>query len=196
MSRALEITKLLRNRDEKGLSLLYDHYSSALYGIAFRILRNEAYAEEALQNSFLKVWKNIHQYDENKATLYTWMSQIVRYSSIDIRRLKSFDKQEKTESLETNVYKEAATNTNLDGLDAKIVLLGLDKKYQVVLEYLYLKGYTQQELSDELDIPLGTIKTRLRKAISIIRSNLKDEKNLFLGVFILMTLLLIKVLIF
>jgi RNA polymerase sigma-70 factor (ECF subfamily) len=192
MSKTIEIIKLLRSKDEKGLEMLYDDYSSVLFGIAYRILNNKEYAEEALQNSLLKVWKNIHQYDESKATLYTWMSQIVRYSAIDIRRLKSFEKHQKTEDLESSVYKMRSTNTNLGGLDAQRVLKDLDEKYKIVLEYLYLKGYTQQELSDELGIPLGTIKTRLRKAISIIRTNLKDEKNLFIGVLLILILLIVK----
>ncbi|GLR15738.1 RNA polymerase sigma factor [Portibacter lacus] len=197
MSLAIQIVDLIKAKDEKGLELLYDNYSKALYGIAFRVLNNHSYAEEALQNSFLKVWKNIQQYDENKATLYTWMSQIVRYSSLDIRRLKSFERQEKTESLEPHVNHGKATSTSTDALDAKKILNGLEEKYSIILEYLYLKGYTQQELSDELDIPLGTIKTRLRKAITIIRTNLKDEKKLFMGMFLLLVLVvLVKIFIF
>ena len=196
MNISAKIIELIRSKDEKGLELLYENYSRSLYGIAYRVLNNKEYAEEALQNSFLKVWKNIQQYDENKATLYTWMSQIVRYSSLDIRRLKSFERSQKTENLEPNVHIGKAQNTSSDALDAKKILSGLEEKYSVVLEYLYLKGYTQQELSDELDIPLGTIKTRLRKAIAIIRTNLKDEKTLFMGMLLLLILLIIKMFIF
>ncbi|WP_235296152.1 RNA polymerase sigma factor [Portibacter marinus] len=198
MSVTKQIVELIKSKNEKGLELLYDNYSRALYGIAYRVLNNQEYAEEALQNSYLKVWKNINQYDEQKATLYTWMAQIVRYSSLDIRRLKSFERQEKTESLEPRVHKgKSVTITSADSIDAKKLLQGLEEKYSIVLEYLYLKGYTQQEMSDELDIPIGTIKTRLRKAISIIRTNLKDEKKLFMGVlFLLVILIIVKIFIF
>ena len=69
---------------------------------------------------------------------------------------------------------------NGTSIDATRLLATLDANNRLVLEYAYLKGYTQQEISDELDIPLGTVKTRLRKAISILREELKDEKKYFL----------------
>ncbi len=197
MSLSGKIVDLIKSKNEEGLELLYDNYSKALYGIAFRILNSHEYAEEALQNSYLKVWKNIFQYDEQKATLYTWMAQIVRYSSLDIRRLKSFERHEKTESFEARVHSKKSVSTKTDGLDAQKVLEDLEEKYSIVLDYLYLKGYTQQELSDELNIPLGTIKTRLRKAISLIRNNLQDEKKLFLGLLLLVSIImLVKIVVF
>ena len=179
-------------RDEAGLRLLYRHYSDALYGIALRVLRhNEAHAEDALQKSFLKIWNGINQFDDKKSTLFTWMSRITKNTAIDISRLKTFQAEEKSETIDPNVHNSEVTTINTESIDSSGLLKGLDEKYSFVLEHLYLKGYTQKELSDEFDIPIGTIKTRVKKAIDILRSRLKHEKATFLGLFILIALLIL-----
>lgn len=184
-----QIIRLLRDRDEKGLSMLYSHYSSTLYGISLRILRHEAFAEDCLQRSFLKIWDSIDTYEDQKSTLYTWMAQIVRNTAIDIRRLKSFQREEKTESIDALVYTSKVTRQNLGSIDAETLLKGLDGKYSEVLNGLYLQGYTQSELSEKLNIPLGTLKTRAKRAIDLIRSRLQSEKGLFTGLKTILTLI-------
>ena len=162
------------------MSLLYDHYSDSLYGIINRILGDVQLAEDALQKTFLKIWQNIEGYDAGKASLFTWMSVIARNTALDQKRLKTFQAKQKTVSVDEIVYRQGATMPDGTGIDATRLLATLDANNRVVLEYAYLKGYTQQEISDELNIPLGTVKTRLRKAISVLREELKDEKKYFL----------------
>ena len=188
-----EIYQKIRARDEDGLSMLYTHYSDALYGIALRILHRDSFAEDAIQKSFLKIWNNIDKFDPEKSTLFTWMVRIVKNTAIDIRRLKSFQKEEKSETLDVHVHNTEQSHIDTDRIDAKDIIAGLDEKYAFVLEYLYLKGYTQSELSDEFDIPLGTIKTRVKKGIEILRTKLDKEKKFFIGFFSL-TLLIILLL--
>jgi RNA polymerase sigma-70 factor (ECF subfamily) len=153
-------------------------------------LGNSGDAEDALQKSFLKIWNSIDQYEEEKASFYTWIAQIVRNTSIDVKRLKSFEFQEKTDSLDTHVHKGEAVVDNLEGLDTSSLLSSLDEKYAFVLEYLYLRGYSQRELSTEFDIPLGTIKTRVKKGLDILRGSLTKERAYFLGVLLLLIYLL------
>lgn len=188
-----QIVKNLQNRQESGLSLLYKHYSDSLYGMAYRTLRNEAFAEDCLQQAFLKIWNNIDSYDENKSSLYTWMSHIVKNTAIDISRLRSFQKESQTETLDPIVHINSTSKQQLDGLDVNSLLKGIDDKYSEVLRFLYLEGYSQSELAEKLDIPLGTIKTRAKKAIDLLRENLSSEKGLFIG-FISITLLILYIL--
>lgn len=176
---------MISARNETGLSLLYSNYSDSLYGIAFRVLNRHSFAEDAIQQSFLKIWNNIDQYDPNKSTLFTWMVRIVKNTSIDIRRLKSFQNEEKSETLDVHVHTTERSHIDTDGIDTKAMIEGLDEKYAFVLEHLYLKGYTQRELSEEFDMPIGTIKTRVKKGIEILRSKLDKEKKFFLGFFTL-----------
>ncbi|MFZ1677363.1 MAG: sigma-70 family RNA polymerase sigma factor [Saprospiraceae bacterium] len=162
------------------MSLLYDHYSDSLFGIINRILGDAQLAEDALQKSFLKIWQNIDAYDAAKASLFTWMSVIARNTALDQKRLKTFQAKQKTVSVDEIVYRPGSSTPDGDSIDAKRLLANLDENNRIVLEYAYLKGYTQQEISEELNIPLGTVKTRLRKAISILREELKHEKKYFL----------------
>jgi len=187
----LQIIELIKSGNEQGLRLLYKHYAPALHGVALRQLRNEMYAEEALQNTFMKVWSKIDQYDATKSTLYTWMINILRNSSIDISRTQKFQVEKKTISIDNNVHSSSFTESREFSMDAKKLLEGMEDKYSVVLDYLYLRGYSQSELSEELDLPLGTIKTRVKKAIDILREKLDKESSLLFG-FIILLLLLLK----
>lgn len=195
MSINQEIIAKIKARHEDGLRLLYANYSDVLFGMAHRILNNEAFAEDALQQSFLKIWNNIDKYDSSKSTLFTWMAKIVKNTSIDISRLKSFQKEVKTETIDPIVHKTENEFIDTDKIDVNSLLDGMDEKYKVVLEFLYLKGYSQSELSEKLEMPLGTIKTRSKKAIDILREKLKKENKLFYGgvlVFIIIVKLLLS----
>lgn len=160
-----DIIQLLKDRDKKALNLLYGNYSDSLYGVALKITRDEALAKDALQESFIKIWKNSHKYDPKKAKLFTWLYRITRNTAID--KLRSFNNRNNREvQIEnSNVYSIATNSLNQDVMDLKKHVEKLDLKYQTVLNALFFKGMTQQEASDELDIPLGTIKSRLKIAL-------------------------------
>ena len=109
------------------------------------------------------------------------MSVIARNTALDQKRLKTFQDRQKTISTDEIVYRPMTGTPEGAGIDAAVLLGKLDSGYRIVLEYAYLKGYTQQEIADTLDIPLGTVKTRIRAAIGMLREELKGEKNYFLG---------------
>ncbi|MEO1030862.1 RNA polymerase sigma factor [Winogradskyella sp.] len=157
-----KIIDLLEKGDKRALNLLYEHYSSSLYGVILKITINEEIAEDALQETFIKVWKNAHKYDSTKAKLFTWLFRIARNTAID--KLRSFNNRfQKEVQIDTsNVYILPSSNLNQDVLDIKEHVGRLEEKYQIVLDALFFQGMTQQEASDELDIPLGTIKSRLK----------------------------------
>ena len=106
---------------------------------------------------------------------------IARNTALDQKRLKTFQVKQKTVSVDEVVYRASISTPEGVSIDASRLLSKLDANNRIVLEYAYLKGYTQQEISDALNIPLGTVKTRIRNAISILRDELKHEKQYFLG---------------
>lgn len=163
------------------MSLLYDHYADTLYGLTKRILGDDQLAEDALQRSMLKIWQSINSYDPQRANLFTWMSVIVRNTALDQKRLKTYQAKQKTVPVDEIVYRSDTRFPDGSSIDAARLLSGLEESNRIVLEYAYLRGYTQQEISDTLNIPLGTVKTRLRKAISVLREQLKNEKSYFTG---------------
>ncbi|MBT8394760.1 MAG: sigma-70 family RNA polymerase sigma factor [Flavobacteriaceae bacterium] len=160
-----DIIQLLKNGDKKALSLLYDNYSDSLFGVALKITKDEALAKDALQESFIKIWKNSHKYDPKKAKLFTWLYRITRNTAID--KLRSFNNRNSKEvQIEhSNVYNVTTSSLNQDVIDLKQHVDKLEQKYKTVLNALFFEGMTQQEASDELDIPLGTIKSRLKIAL-------------------------------
>ena len=164
-----DIIQLLKNGDKKALSLLYDNYSNSLFGVALKITKDEALAKDALQESFIKIWKNSHKYDPKKAKLFTWLYRITKNTAID--KLRSFNNRNSREiQMESsNVYRVSTGSLNLDVIDLKQHVDKLEQKYKTVLNALFFEGMTQQEASDELDIPLGTIKSRLKIALRELR---------------------------
>lgn len=186
-----DIVQLLQNRDEKGLSLLYDRYAPALLGIIVGIVKSQKLGEEVLQQSLLKVWNNVQNYDMNKGNFFTWMAAIARNSAIDQVRLKGHQVRSSTVSIDQDIQPSEVTYVSTADIDAADLLSRLDKKYKEVLDMIYLQGYTHQDAATTLNIPLGTVKTRLRYAINALRDQLKGEKDLFLGVFALITLLIL-----
>jgi RNA polymerase sigma-70 factor (ECF subfamily) len=155
---------------------LYDHYSAALYGVISRIIKNEGIAEEVLQDVFLKIWDRIDQYDQAKGRLFTWMLNLARNQAIDKTRSREMGNDKKTNDIDSIVSIVESQNSNQQSVDAiglKEVLNTLPEDQKFVVTYLYLKGYTQSELAKEFDIPLGTVKTRLRMAMIELRTQLK-----------------------
>ncbi len=163
------IIQLLAKEDKKAINLLYENYSNSLYGVILKITINEEIAEDALQETFVKVWKNAKKYDPKKAKLFTWLYRIARNTAID--KLRSFNNRFKKEIQidKSNVYILPTTSLNQDVIDLKKHVARLEDKYQIVINALYFEGMTQQEASDELDIPLGTIKSRLKIGLRELR---------------------------
>ncbi len=156
-----EIIHLLKDGDKRAIKLLYESYSDSLYGVIKKIITDDETAQDVLQESFVKVWRYSKKYDSSKAKLFTWLYRIAYNTAIDkVRSLKNKDKEVQIET--SAVYKITANELNQDVLDLKKHLKTLDDKYQIVINALFFEGMTQQEASDELDIPLGTIKSRLK----------------------------------
>ena len=167
-----QLVARLKGRDREALSYLYDNYSSALYGMISRIVKDEKVAEEVLQDVFMKIWDKIDQYESTKGRLFTWMANLSRNLAIDKLRSKEIKKVGKTDNLETFVTGIELSHQgyqNIDGIGLKETLNSLREEERFILEMAYFKGYTQSEISEEFDIPLGTVKTRLRMGLKSLR---------------------------
>lgn len=156
------IVSLLAEKDDKAISLLYDNYGDTLYGVAYKVLRDEDLAQDVLQESFVKIWKKADSYDASKAKLFTWLFRITRNTAID--KLRSINnKADKEVQMDvSDVYNLGVSAIRPEFMDVQENLDKIEPKYKVVLEALFFEGMTQQEASEELDIPLGTIKSRLK----------------------------------
>jgi len=164
----------LKSQDTLAIRALYDMYSGALLGVISRIVPQIEVAEDLLQETFLKIWNSAESYDSSKGRLFTWMMNIARNLSIDKLRSKDFKNSGKNQEIENNVdfidtQKKVTFNTDLLGL--KDMVTALRPEYNKVLQMVYFKGYTHIEAAEELNLPLGTVKTRIRMAIMELRKH-------------------------
>ena len=172
-----ELIKELLKKDDKSFTLLYDNYSKSLYGVIYNLVRNTEEAEDVLQEVFVKIWKNIDSYNESKGRLYTWMLNIARNTSIDKLRSKNFNKSQKNLSSDNFVHileDSSKTTSRIDAIGIKEFIMKLKPKCVQIIDLLFFQGYTQQEASDELEIPLGTVKTNNRNCMNELRKMIHD----------------------
>jgi len=168
------LIRALRNREQVAAEALYDMYSASLYGVISRIVIDTATAEDVLQDTFVKIWNSFSSYSAEKGRLFTWMVNIARNLSIDKIRSKDFKNQNKNQELENNVtFIDEQRNTvyKPELLGIKDLVETLKPEQKSILDLVYFKGYTHVEAADELGVPLGTIKTRLRMAIVQLRKH-------------------------
>ena len=167
-----ELILALRRREKIAAEALYDMYSASLYGVIVRIVVDTAVAEDVLQDTFVKIWNSFSGYNADKGRLFTWMVNIARNLSIDKLRSKDFKNRGKNQELENNVtFIDEQRNTvyKPELLGLKDLVDTLKPEQKSILDLVYFKGYTHVEAADELGVPLGTIKTRLRMAIIQLR---------------------------
>jgi RNA polymerase sigma-70 factor (ECF subfamily) len=163
---------LLKEKSRHGFSILYDNYAENLYGVICKIVKDDTAAEDILQEVFVKVWKNIEQFDAQRASLYTWLVNITRYTAIDYLRSGQRKRQMKNQILTGNEYIEEKPVDFSDRWALQAVVGELEPRYREVIDLIYYYGYTQEEVSKILNSPLGTVKTRARKGLQILKSRL------------------------
>lgn len=172
------IILLLKADDTKAISILYDQYAAALYGIVLRIVRLETLAEDVVQEAFVKAWRHRTNYDASKGTLFTWLLNIARNTAIDKTRSAEFRANGKIQTLDPAVYNgyKWSVEFNPDHIGLDKLIKKLEEKYRIIVELIFYKGFTQNEVMEHLDIPLGTVKSRLRIALRELRKYF-DERN-------------------
>jgi RNA polymerase sigma-70 factor (ECF subfamily) len=169
-----ELIDLLKLRQQTAFSYLYDNYASALYGIIVSIVPDRELANDVLQEVFVKIWKQVSTYDASKGRLFTWMMNIARNASIDMLRSKNYQRSKQNRELTETVYeKGGSTSTNVEQIGLRKLVNSLKEDYRILLELAYFEGLTQDEISKMLNMPLGTVKTRLRTALIQLRELLK-----------------------
>jgi RNA polymerase sigma factor (sigma-70 family) len=171
-----ELVSLLKSRDGKAFSYLYDNYSAALYTIISQIVKDMDIANDVLQDVFINVWRRMESYDPKKGRLFTWMLNIARNASIDTLRSKSHLNSQKNQSIEESGdwnQEVQTTPMNIDHIGLRNVLERLKKEQRVLIDLAFFKGYTHEEIAQIEDIPVGTVKTRIRNALLQLRQYLR-----------------------
>jgi RNA polymerase sigma-70 factor (ECF subfamily) len=165
----------MRTGDESAFSALYDRYSAMLFGMLVRILRDQQAAEEVLQDLFLQLWRNAGQFDAARGSLSAWLMVIGRNRAIS--RLRGRRDREVMEEEEGDYANTFASSQNIEdeavraqvARNISAAMQQLPAEQRQALELAYFEGMTQSEIASQTGIPLGTIKTRVRTAMQILR---------------------------
>jgi RNA polymerase sigma-70 factor (ECF subfamily) len=160
--------------DQRAFLALYDRHAGHVYALALRILREPMLAEEATQDTFLKLWSRARLYLSERGTLLVWLLTIARRTALDRLRLEARrptlsggdDPEELWQNLpESGVFADEARWRSLH-----FAVQSLAPEHRRVLELAYYQGMSQSEIAEILGWPLGTVKTRLRAAMQHLRS--------------------------
>lgn len=171
-------------RDETALRLLYERTAPRLLGLAMRILRQREWAEDALQESFLTIWRLAGDYRASLSPPLAWMGLIVRSRSLDALRRQSAERTLRVQSLDDESMLQALASDATDPLDAadaseqarvlQHCLGELEGRQREVLSLAYLRDLSHGELAQQLALPLGTVKTWIRRALEKLRNCMKQ----------------------
>ncbi len=163
----IALMRRLVSRDQSALSELYHQYGRLVYSLAVKILQNADSAEEVTQDVFLRVWNNAMQWNSERGRLSTWLLIITRSVAIDrLRRDKH--------TTATTLAEEAITaSTNglswLDKSQLYTLLQKLPDDQRILIEQAFLAGFTHSELAEHFDLPLGTVKSRIRAGLARLK---------------------------
>lgn len=166
---------LVKSKSEKDFCIFYDKYSCALFGILFKIVRRNDVAEDLLQEVFVKIWRSIDSFDPSRGSLFTWMLNIARNQAIDYLRSNSFKMQRMNIGIDSCLHFEnkgidaiGACDLEFDDVKNKIMLL--ETKYAAVIDLIFFYGWTHGQTAKLLNLPIGTVKTRARKGIGMLKA--------------------------
>lgn len=170
------LVALVARSDEAALGELYDRLGGTAYGLAYRVLRDEALAQDAVQDAFLGLWRGAGSFLPERAKASTWILTLVHRRAVDVVRR---EQRRSTEPLEgapepTGGSAEEAAWLRLDRERVQAALAQLPDQQREAIELAYWGGYTQSELADRLGQPLGTIKSRMFSGLTRLRELLED----------------------
>ena len=166
------LTKALKQHDAGAFEYLYNNYKGALLTVILQIIPNRDIAADVLQESFVTAWKNIQKYDEAKGRLFTWLFNVTRNCAINTTRSKNFKSEQKNDSFDNyvnNAAEKESTVLNINQIGLRKQVHQLREDYINVVELSYFNGFTHEEIAKILNVPVGTVKTRLRNALIELR---------------------------
>jgi RNA polymerase sigma-70 factor (ECF subfamily) len=164
-----ELINLLKQRDEQAFGYLYDNYAGALYGVVKQIVTDLEVGNDVLQEVFVSIWKKIDTYDSSKGRLFTWMLNIARNAAIDKTRSKNYQQALRQQPIDDNELSHPVVRPGFDDYGLKKVILKLKDEQRLLIDLSYYQGFTHDQIAKALNIPLGTVKTRLRSAVTQLR---------------------------
>ncbi|GMQ78761.1 MAG: sigma-70 family RNA polymerase sigma factor [Anaerolineae bacterium] len=178
-----ELLDLITQKNEVALSELYDRYSRLVFSVAFGVVGDRGSAEEITLDIFIQIWEKAHTYRVERAKVYTWLTRMTRNRSIDILRRENV-RPLKHSLVWAEVANEPAADDDAPETVAHLAIqkvrvqkamADLSDDQKDVLALAFFRGYTHSEIARELNLPLGTVKGRIRSGMQKLRALLVEE---------------------
>lgn len=174
------ILQRIASGDKSAVQDCLDNYGGLVWSLARRMLPNQDEAEDAVQEIFIEVWKNAERFDESQSSETTFVAMIARRRLID--RLRKISRKPGIDSFEDILVepsKEETLQTTVEAKQAAEAMRQLRPEQQKVLQLSIIQGYSHQEISDVLEMPLGTVKTHARRGLMEVREIIEKKKTDF-----------------
>lgn len=159
----------IRGGDQQALVMLFDRHSSVVYAVALRVLSDPSAAEDVMQDTFLRIWRKPPVVENNSGSLAGWFAVLARNRAIDQLRRRHPEESPDDVVLLSHVDVAAEGERNLLLARARSMMEALPEEQQTVLNLAFFDGLSHSEIAERLKSPLGTIKTRLRRAVLTLR---------------------------
>lgn len=175
-----ELVQALQDGSNQGFEKIYARFSGVLYGTMMKWVNDSQMAENLLQDVFVKAWANRLSYDAGKGRLFTWLYNIARNLCIDYYRSRQFKKTKAallSDDIASLLGGTKMTSQIIDTIGIRKLLDMLRKEEKQIVELMYFKGLTQKEIACVMDMPLGTVKTRMSMAIKHLRNFFTNDLN-------------------
>jgi RNA polymerase sigma factor (sigma-70 family) len=175
----IDLLDCVAQHDPVAFKQLYDQCASKLYGLAIRVVNNRVWAEDVLQDAFLTIWRTAADYRSALSPPMAWMALIVRHRGLDFLRRRSSQRSHLTEELDDQLVDTLTTDTAspMDAAQASEQALALyqclqklENRQREVVSLAYVRDLSHGELAQQLNLPLGTVKTRIRRAMEQLRT--------------------------
>ncbi|MGB1251941.1 MAG: RNA polymerase sigma factor [Candidatus Promineifilaceae bacterium] len=180
------LMQLIVDADDAALAALYDRYNRLIFSVALRTVGNRNSAEEITLDIFTRVWDKAHTYRPDLASVTVWLTRMTRNRSIDLLRREGSRAESRSVSWEDVTREpraqsnpEASTNLHIAQAYVRQAIANLSPEQQELLALAYFKGYSHSKISRELGIPLGTVKTRIRTSMRLLRRALQTDTGSF-----------------
>lgn len=169
-------------RDEAAFAEIYERFSPRLLGLAMMILKDRCEAEDIVQETFLFLWNKADQFDASRGKAFTWATLTVRHRAIDRLRSLARRSPERLEAIDAEIFgsgssiaPDLAAEKQDRHQQAKSLLKSLPEEQRKMLGLAFLQGLTHGEISSRLNLPLGTVKTAIRRGLQRLRGPIQSS---------------------
>ncbi len=166
----MRLVARVRAGDQQALAELYDRYSHVVYGVALRILQDTGAAEDILQDIFLQLWRRPDAFDSSRGSLAAWLAVIARHRSIDRLRRRRPETDIEECVIAGGVDPRDETERSLVIEKVRVVMNEMSSDQRTAMEMAFFQGLTHSEIAEKTGEPLGTIKTRIRSGLQMLRA--------------------------